>query len=352
MTATTATTGGTSIAAPAAAGASRPGTAASRAAGVARVLVTGVGGVPGFDLARGVLARGHQVVVVDAEPLAVGLALPGTTARVVVRADDPRYPEALLALCRELRPDAILSTVEAELVHLVALREALTGLGVRTWLPGCDTVLACVDKARFHQVMTGHGVPGPATWLPEDLHLIPGPMPLVVKPRRGQGARGVHFCADPLQAATLCELVEDPIVQQRVTGREFTADCLVDDDATASVVLRYRLLVKGGLSMVSRTFADPAVTDTVRRALTALGMVGACCAQGFVTDDDRVLITEVNARVAGGFPLAEAAGADLVGQLLAGLFGRPVDHDRMAYTPGRTLTKYIETLSTADRGLS
>jgi carbamoyl-phosphate synthase large subunit len=53
--------------------------------------------------------------------------------------------------------------------------------------------------------------------------------------------------------------------------------------------------------------------------------------------------------VFGGFPLSEAAGADLVGQMLNGLFGRPVDHGRLRYTPGICLTKYIETLATSDR---
>ncbi|MFC4611786.1 hypothetical protein ACFO9E_29010 [Streptomyces maoxianensis] len=55
-------------------------------------------------------------------------------------------------------------------------------------------------------------------------------------------------------------------------------------------------------------------------------------------------MTEVNARFAGGFPASEAAGADLTGQLLAGLFKKPVDHDRLQYKPGVCLTKYTETL--------
>jgi carbamoyl-phosphate synthase large subunit len=59
-----------------------------------------------------------------------------------------------------------------------------------------------------------------------------------------------------------------------------------------------------------------------------------------------VVITEVNVRVAGGFALAEAAGADLIGQAVNGLFGRPVDHDRLTYRDEVFLTKYTETLAT------
>ncbi|MDC2956863.1 hypothetical protein PO587_20570 [Streptomyces gilvifuscus] len=43
------------------------------------------------------------------------------------------------------------------------------------------------------------------------------------------------------------------MVQERIDGREFTVECLVGRDGQASVILRWRLVVKGGLAMVSRT---------------------------------------------------------------------------------------------------
>ncbi|MFD7015218.1 hypothetical protein [Streptomyces sp. NPDC059928] len=64
-----------------------------------------------------------------------------------------------------------------------------------------------------------------------------------------------------------------------------------------------------------------------------------------------MLITELNVRVAGGFALAEAAGADLIGQTVNGLFHRPVDHDRLAYKSGIFFTQYTETLAFGDQAL-
>ncbi|WP_331730866.1 hypothetical protein OHV05_37550 (plasmid) [Kitasatospora sp. NBC_00070] len=61
-----------------------------------------------------------------------------------------------------------------------------------------------------------------------------------------------------------------------------------------------------------------------------------------------MLITELNMRVAGAFALSEAAGADLIAQTVNRLFGRPVDHDWLAYRPGVFLTKYTETLTSGD----
>lgn len=313
-----------------------------------RILVTGVGGAPGFDLARGLRRAGVEVVTVDADPLAAGLLLPAAASRVVVPAEHPHYRSRLLEVCRELRPDAILPTVERELPYLCALQDVLAEVGVACWLPEPDAVTACLDKAVFHTVMREHGVPTPRTFRPDQMDAAPAVPGWVVKPRRGQGGQGVCFCATPAQARVLCELVDAPVVQERVTGREFTADCLVDRDGTMSVILRYRLLVKGGLSMVGVTFHNRQVTAAVSATLAAVGAVGLCCAQGFLVDGEdgpAVVMTEVNARVAGGFPLAEAAGADLIGQTLNGLAGRPVDHGALRYRSGVYLTKYVETLA-------
>jgi carbamoyl-phosphate synthase large subunit len=315
-----------------------------------RILVTGVGGAPGFDLARGLMRLGCDVIATDSNPLAPGLRLPDVTPRTMAPASHADYRTDLLRLCGDLWPDAVVSTVEQELPTLVTLRRPLADLGVTTWLPDSATVEACTDKAAFHAALTTHGVPTPRTVLPHEIGQLPDGRPLVVKPRRGQGAQNVTFCRSRRQARVLCDLVPEPIVQEQVSGREFTADCLVDRVGRASVVLRYRLLVKGGLAVVSRTFHDPQAADRVRATLAAVSAVGACCAQGFICDDgpDRVVMTEVNARLAGGFPASEAAGADLIGQLLAGLFDNPVDHDRLRYRADVCLTKYTETLITEE----
>lgn len=317
-----------------------------------RILVTGVGGAPGFDLARSLQRLGCNVLVADADPHAAGLLLPETTAHVLPPAADAAYRAAVLRLCAKARPDAVLSTVEQELPRLVALRRPLADLGVTTWLPTREAVTTCGDKARFAAVLTEHGVPTPRTVSPDALDRMPDG-PLVVKPRHGQGAKGVHVCQTQEQARLLCDLVPSPIVQEHVRGREFTADCLVDRAGRASVILRYRLLVKGGLAVVSRTFTNPEAEACVRAALTATGVTGACCVQGFIRDEERgspsrVVITEANARVGGGFLASVAAGADYVGQYLRGLFRQDVDHDRLTYKPDVTLTKYVETLTTSE----
>ncbi|MEU5763212.1 ATP-grasp domain-containing protein [Nocardia sp. NPDC047648] len=315
-----------------------------------RVLVTGVGGQPGFDLARRLLELNCDVIATDADPLANGLLLPGVTPRLTPPVTAADYTSRLLGLCRETRPDALWSAVEAELPHLLDMSGALEKTGVRMWLPPRRAVQAGLDKAFFHQLLAAHNIPTPASWLPSQIDDVPDGVALVVKPRHGQGSKNVVFCSTRRQARMLCELVPDPILQTKLDGREFTADCVVDRDGRASVVLRYRLLTKGGLSMVSETFHDQQVHHRVIETLEAVQASGLCCVQGFLRDggSGRVVITEMNARIAGGFMLAEAAGADLVGQTLAGLWGHPIDHGRLTYRPGVRLAKATTTLAVTE----
>ncbi|MFI6346003.1 ATP-grasp domain-containing protein [Streptomyces sp. NPDC050560] len=313
-----------------------------------RILVTGVGANPGFGLARSLVRLGHEVVAADAHPLAPGFLLPQVVPRVIPLADAPDYRERITGLCRDLAVDAVVAGIENDVPPLADMADQLGDIGVRLWLPDKESASACIDKARFHQVLTENGIATPATWWGEAISRVPHSVELVVKPRRGHGAQHVHFVAGREHAMWLCEMVPDPLVQERVRGWEFTADCLVDRSGRASMILRRRDLVKAGLAAVSTTFRDSAVHDLVAATLRAVHAEGLCCVQGFVTDVGTVTITELNVRVAGGFALSEAAGADLTGQMVNGLFGLPVDHARLAYRSGMFLTNYVETLAVGD----
>ncbi|MFE5073294.1 ATP-grasp domain-containing protein [Streptomyces halstedii] len=313
-----------------------------------RILVTGTGANPGFGLARSLTRLGHQVIAADANPLAPGFLLPQVVPQVIPPADDQGYRARMAGLCRALAVDAVVPAIENDLPPLLRMSSRLEEIGVRMWLPEPASVHACIDKAAFHRVLTRHGVPTPRSWWGDTLDRVPENRQLVVKPRRGHGAQQVHFVEKKEHALLLSEVVPDALVQERVHGTEFTADCLVDRTGRASVILRRRDLVKAGLAAVSTTFQDAAVLDLVRRALRAVRAEGLCCVQGFVQDNGQVTITELNVRIAGGFPLTEAAGADLVGQMVNGLFGLAIDHDRLTYRTGVFLANYVETLAVGE----
>ena len=207
----------------------------------------------------------------------------------------------------------------------------------------------CCDKAAFARRMAGAGVPHPATATTvEEVAGVPGPW--VVKPRAGRGSRGVRLLDEPAEVAAALRGDAGLIAQTRLTGREFTADALVDrDGAVRTVVPRWREETRAGISVKGRTFESAAVADVVTRALAAVRLTGPANVQGFVGDDGAATVVEINPRFSGGLPLTLAAGADVVGAYLAGVREPDAPVPQLRFRPGVSMSRYFaETYASED----
>ena len=316
--------------------------------GAPAVLVTGAGGPAGVAVVRRLMALGHRVVGVDADASAAGAAL-ATVGAVVPRADHVRFVDALVALAAAHGADALIGTVAEELPALAAGADRLAAAGVATWLPDPVAVEVCCDKAAFARALRAAGVPHPATAdTPAALVTVPGPW--VVKPRAGRGSRGVRLLDS---RADVVEAMRDDaslIAQTRLSGREFTADALVGrDGALVTVVPRWRDDTRAGISVKGTTFDSAEVTTVVAAALEAVALTGPANVQGFVADDGRATVVEINPRFSGGLPLTLAAGADVVSAHLTGIREPGTRLPHLWFTPGVRMSRYFaETYSGED----
>jgi carbamoyl-phosphate synthase large subunit len=302
------------------------------------VLVTGAGGPAGVAVIRALQAAGHEPVALDADPTAVGLRLT-EVAHVVPRYDDPSYLAALVRAATVSSAQALICTVAEEYPALIAAQPYLEESGVRTLMPARGTVEACIDKWAFAAAMSAAGLPGPATNL-GSAEGIPGPW--IIKPRFGRGSRDVHLVTTATRLRGLLSSVPDPIVQTQLTGREFTADALVNaSGAVVSVAPRWRLETKAGISTKGETFDDPEVINTCSLVLKAVGLVGPANVQGFVAEDGDVVVHEVNPRFSGGLPLTLHAGADVVGEYLRMILGLEERPDRLVARPGVRMMRHF-----------
>ncbi|SOE00252.1 ATP-grasp domain-containing protein [Blastococcus haudaquaticus] len=313
------------------------------------VLVTGSGGPAGIAVIRRLVAVGHRVVAADADGAAAGGAL-AQAAVTVPTADHPRFLDALLGAAAAYGADALIGTVAEELPALTAGVDRLTAAGVATWLPGLAAVDVCCDKAAFSTRMRAAGVPHPRTATrPEQVAQLPGPW--IVKPNAGRGSRGLQLLDSGPDV--VAALAADPglIAQTRLSGREFTADALVDRDGRlVTVVPRWRDETKAGISVKGTTFSSEAVTDLVSAALAAVQLTGPANVQGFVADDGTATVVEINPRFSGGLPLTLAAGADVVSAYLAGIRDPQAELPFLWFTPGVRMSRYFAETYTGPDG--
>jgi carbamoyl-phosphate synthase large subunit len=289
-----------------------------------RVLVTGAGGPAAIAAMKSLRAEESvQLIAADMDPWAAGLYL--TPERTLVPAGAaPDFTAVLLDLCRTLRVDVVLPTVDAELQPLARAREEFAAAGVALLLAPAAALDIILDKLTLAEHCAGVvRVPRTELFGPS-LDPAGWTYPVVVKPRRGSGSRGVVIVDS---AAELAALDRSPrlIVQEFLPGEEYSVDVLADaaGQVIASVP-RLRVRVDSGVSVGGRTVHDAEVEWFGRAVAQATGVTYVANVQCRRTAEGIPALLEVNPRMPGTLGLTIASGVDMPRLALAALLGRPV----------------------------
>jgi len=287
-----------------------------------RVLVTGAGGPAGVAVIRSLLKRSDvEVYAADMDAWASGLYLvPSQRRRIVPRGDDPQFVPAVISLCAADSLTVVFSTVDVELPPLAARRAELGGAALAA--ASAETLDVTLDKFALSERVTGFArVPttrlvGPTsaaeTWT----------FPIIVKPRRGAGSRGVRLVHD---RASLDALGDDDtlIAQELLPGDEFSVDVFADADGhVIAVVPRTRTRVDSGVSIAGRTLRDAELEKTAADVARAIGLTGVANVQLRYDVNGVAALLEVNPRFPGAMPLTIAAGVDMPSLALDLALGR------------------------------
>ena len=282
---------------------------------------------------------GLRIVAVDRNPDALGLA-EADVAEVVDFSD----VEAVIEVARRHAVDGVLTISADRAVPVVAaVAEALGLPGI-----GTETAYVMTQKIAMRRVLADAGVPQPEFAAVRNVHegyaaLERVGLPAVLKPADSGGQRGVFRLetADDLERHLHVALAESPtdeaIIEAYVEGLELNGLVIVRDGEAFPLTLSDRLRPPGigfGVGWIhvypATIYADQ-LEEAERvavHAVHALGLrEGIAFPQLLATDDGRVLVIEVAARIPGGqmADLARhAVGVDLVEIALLQALGEQV----------------------------
>jgi carbamoyl-phosphate synthase large subunit len=224
---------------------------------------------------------------------------------------------------------------------LTARRDDFAALGATVVASDPETCDISVDKYAAHCFFERHGIGSPASWLPEEL---PDelPFPVLVKARRGFAARHIYRADDPDQLAFFLRYTTaESMVQAFCTGEEFSIDLISDlSGRCLEAVPRSMIESKGGETIKGESLDDAALRAVAVRVAETLGIKGPACVQCF-RDGDTHLVTDVNARFGGGFPVHVAAGGGYPDIVLALARGERPEPRVGSYRPGVTMLRYL-----------
>src|SRR5699024_10274396 len=152
-------------------------------------------------------------------------------------------------------------------------------------------------------------------------------------PRSGRGSRGV-VCIESAQdmARVVAEsgyATDELLVQERITGPEYTVSVVVWRDGSVQAVVPKEVLLKQGVTRYAVTRRNDVAAKSCGGGQNELGAGGPFNVQLALAERGRPRIFEISPRRASTAALTVAAGADeIAGLLRQATLGAPRLHDR------------------------
>jgi carbamoyl-phosphate synthase large subunit len=292
-----------------------------------RILVTGVGGPAAIAAMKSLRADDTvELLAADMDPWAAGLYLVPPGARALVPPGSaPGFTGSLLATCVALGVNIVLPTVDSELEPLAAARDTFALAGIELLLAPAAALGVILDKlslARYcasivHVPRTEPleaAAADPAAWS----------YPVIVKPRRGSGSRGIMTIESAAALAAL-DGRDGLIVQEFLPGEEYSIDVLADAPGhVIAAVPRVRERVDSGVSVAGRTVHDAGLERFGSDVARATGLTYVANVQCRRDRAGCPALLEVNPRMPGTLGLTIASGVNMPQLALDALLGRPV----------------------------
>jgi len=262
-------------------------------------MMSAAGSPAAVSIVRHLRALGHAVIGIDA----------GSETEPLGRAFCDEFhiaplggaPEFLDFICQRLSEvDLFMPFVDEELLAIARGWERIPArLTAKIALPEPEVLLECLDKCRFQEACERMGLPiAPPAEAP----------PAFFKPRFGRGGRGVLHVTDQQMFDVVRQ--RDGVIQQAITGQEYTVDAIYDRESRLLATSSRRRVKAAGVSTVGEV-----VPDAQLHILAA--QLGMCWPLRFAINfqvmrdrEGRDWIIELNPRLAGSAIFSALAGCD------------------------------------------
>jgi predicted ATP-grasp superfamily ATP-dependent carboligase len=239
--------------------------------------------------------------------------------------DNERRMNELLEVVRNNQFDVFLPLMsENSLLELAKRRDDFEKF-TRLALPSFDQLSILNDKAKVSGILEELGMPCPETFLVGSGTTLESivktaEFPLIIKPFRGEGAKGVKIVNNPAELKNsyneITKAMGPALVQKFIPGIKHTAVFLLNKESEVRRFFVHRALrefpVSGGPTCYLKSVKYEPIYEYGLRLLKQANFTGLA-AMEFIIDsnDGKPKIIDVNPRFYGPLQCAIAAGVDL-----------------------------------------
>ncbi len=233
-----------------------------------KVLVTGVtGGGVGFGILETLMNAGYQAFGADVTAYSVGL-IKAKKGFIVPLANDSKYLESILSICKKNNIKIVVPGSEAELFELTKNVSHFESQGVMLIANEHTLIKNCRDKWDMFLMFKEKGVPCPDSALPENYgqFISKHGFPILLKQRTGSGSRNLFVAKNEQDYTFYSKRLNEekiPFILQEYIGEgaeEYTVGvvCRKDKSVVGSITV-HRLL--SGLSSKQKTSAGKSTVE-------------------------------------------------------------------------------------------
>lgn len=282
------------------------------------VVVTGVGAIIGQGIVRSLRAAGRDVRIVgiDRNPRSPGTHLcDAFEPKPATDEASPGYLGFWEDLVLRHRVRLVLPGLDVDMEFLDAHRPAFRRLGCELALNTHRLISQTRDKWEFGRLLEDAGLPSipsarPASW--EEALSALGPAPLLLKPLRGNGSRGIVRLRDASDFDYWSRRADGPWMLQRIVGtddREFTVGVfgLGSGLYLGPLVMRRRLSSAGNTLEAEVVAGDAMLEQAVGAICRVFQPVGPTNLQ-FRVEGSTPYLLEINPRFSSSNSLRTAFG--------------------------------------------
>ncbi len=309
-----------------------------------RILILSIGSLVGHNVMQVLAGRREHVFVIGANsaPEAESNFLADVTYLVPPAEREGEYAPAIERIIAAERPDLVIPTRDDDVLALARMKDRFGG--TPAMLAGSVAAAEMMnDKKRTADFAARHGLPfaptvdalGPARQLAASTGF-----PLIGKPRRGHGTRGVTILRSEAELERAFSLRNDLVVQPFLDFRperaellrpfdaglpfffsfpeetQYAAEMIIAPDGSCSPVCAIRSVQVGGKAVRNERVDHAYLIDLARnyaKALNSEGWVGALNIQAKRIADGAFVPFEANGRFSGGTAARTMMGFDEVG---------------------------------------
>lgn len=263
---------------------------------------------------------------------------------IVPRIKSPDYIPFLLDFCQKEQIDALIPTIDTDLLILAQNADRFAAIGTRAVISAPDRIALCRDKRLTADYFRSVGLESPSPT--DDVARYCDGFPAFIKPKDGSSSVFAYKVNDAQELESYAAQVPDYIIQPFIEGTEYTVDIFCDfDGAPVFITPRIRLAVRAGEVLKTQIVQDRQIIAEMKQLLKDYKPCGAITVQLIrqkSTGKDYYI--EINPRFGGGAPLTMMAGADSAGALLRLLQGEYLSYWEDAAEDGAVYSRFDQSV--------